>query len=93
MTLPLCGARSTRPGEPDAAGRSALVHVLAFGLLALATVFVASVTSVGLARAQNVNAAFEPDTSFVVAMLAFAVVLMSGLSAAAVRFAGRSRER
>lgn len=63
------------------------------GILALSTAFVASIVTVGFARAQTVHAFSEPDTSLVLAMLAFSVVVMGGLSAAAVRWSGRPRQR
>ena len=44
-----------------------------------------------IARAQVAGAMREPDTGLVLMLLALAIVLMSVLSAAAVRFAGRSR--
>ena len=74
-------------------GSTAPVHSLAAGILLVAAVFVGSMLSLRAATAHGVHAFSEPDTGLVVALLACAVILMGGLSAAAVRFAGRRRPR
>jgi hypothetical protein len=53
----------------------------------------ATAISVGFASAQTLHAIAEPDTELMLAMLAAAIALMGVLSAAAVRLAGRSRQR
>ena len=76
-----------------AAAAAAFLQCAVVGLLALSTAFVAWTMSVGFAGAQSVHAFSEPDTGLVAALLAFAVVLMGGLSAVAVRWSGRPRQR
>ena len=82
-----------QPRPLAAAIAAAFLQCAVVGLLAFSTGFVAWTMSVGFARAQSVHAFSEPDTGLVAALLAFAVVLMGGLSAVAVRWSGRPRQR
>ena len=83
-----------RRGRPVGTRVAALLlQCFVAGLLALSTVFVATIVSVGFASAQGAQAFSEPDASLVAALLAGAVVVMGGLSAVAVRWSGRPRQR
>lgn len=58
-----------------------------------AIVILASTLSIGFARAQTLTAMAEPDTGLVIAMLVVTIGVMGALSAIAVHFSGRPRQR
>jgi hypothetical protein len=70
-----------------------LVQLVASAALVLAIVVAGMAVTFGIARAQVIGAASEPDTGLVLALFAIAITVMGLLSAAAVRFAGRPRQR
>lgn len=71
----------------------AIVPLLLTAALVAAIAAAGTAASVGFARAQSVSGMPQPDTSLVIGMLAGAVAVMSVLSALAVRFIGRPRQR
>jgi hypothetical protein len=75
--------------------RGAVLQLIITITLAAAIATVGTVVSVGFARAQSMSGSGmpEPDTSLVLGMLAGAIAVMSVLSALAVRFIGRPRQR
>lgn len=73
--------------------RTALVQLIAGGTLLLCTFITVSAVSFSIARAQTIGTASDPDTGLVLALFAIAIAVMGLLSAAAVRFAGRPRQR
>jgi hypothetical protein len=88
----------TAPGDGGTADRrvfgrsmAAVSQLLTTSLFVLAIAVAGFAVSISIARAEVAGAVPEPDTGLVLMLLALAIVLMSVLSAAAVRFAGRSR--
>jgi hypothetical protein len=86
------------PGVSGAAARrpvrrstTAVIQLVTSSLLVFAIAVAAFGISIGFARAQVVGTMHEPDTGLVLTLFALAIVLMGVLSAAAVRFAARSR--
>jgi len=71
----------------------AFVPLILTAALIVAIAAAGTAASVGFARAQTVSGMPQPDTSLVIGMLAGAVAVMSILSALAVRFIGRPRQR
>jgi hypothetical protein len=71
----------------------AVVHLILTATLVVGIAAVGTLVSIGFARAQSMTGVREPDTSLVLGMLAGAVAVMSILSALAVRFIGRPRQR
>ena len=71
----------------------AVIQLVASATLLVSILIAATAISIGLAGAQGLSTSVEPDASLVLALLVIAVTLMGILSAAAVRFAGRSRGR
>ena len=82
------GARARRPVRRST---TAIVQLVTSSLLVFAIAIAAFAVSTGFARAQVVGTMHEPDTGLVLTLFALAIILMGVLSAAAVRFAGRSR--
>jgi hypothetical protein len=62
-------------------------------VLVLSIVVVATAVSIGAARAQEAPGTTYPDAGLVLALMLVAVGIMGALSAIAVRFAGRPRQR
>jgi predicted lysophospholipase L1 biosynthesis ABC-type transport system permease subunit len=90
------GIDSTFKGEAPARRRlmsTRCVEYIIITVLVGGIGIAATAISVGLANAQTLHAIAEPDTELMLAMLAAAVAVMGALSAAAVRLAGRSRQR
>ncbi|HET9903319.1 MAG TPA: hypothetical protein VFQ27_06415 [Xanthobacteraceae bacterium] len=71
----------------------ALIHLVLAAALVIGIAVAGTAVSVGLARAQSATGLPDPDASLVIGMLAAAVTVMSILSALAVRFIGRPRQR
>ena len=65
-----------------------LTVVLVFGLLVSATV-----VSIGIANAEDLGALVRPDTGVMIGLMVVAIAAMCALSAAAVHFGNRSRDR
>lgn len=85
--------------RPDTTGRAPtrfgplIMSATLSAAIVVCIMIAAAAVSMGFARAQTLNAVAEPDTGLVLAMLAAAIGVMGVLSAAAVRLAGRSRQR
>jgi hypothetical protein len=71
----------------------AIIQLVASAALLASILIAASAISIGIAGAQGLTSAGEPDASLVLTLLAIAIAVMGILSAAAVRFAGRPRGR
>jgi hypothetical protein len=72
---------------------TAVLHLLMSGALVAAILVAATAVSMGVADAQGLNTITHPDTGLVLGLMLCAVGVMGALSAVAVRFAGRSRDR
>lgn len=70
---------------------TAPIQLITSSLLVVAIAIAGFAVSMDIAGAQTVSAMREPDTGLILTLFAFAIVLMGVLSAAAVRFVGRSR--
>jgi hypothetical protein len=86
-------ARRRQEGDGLRRARRALVQLITGGALLLCTLIAVTAVSLGIARAQVIGSASDPDTGLVLALFAIAIAVMGLLSAAAVRFAGRPRQR
>lgn len=86
-------ATSGQAGHVAASWGPLLMSATLSFVIVIAIMIAATAVSMGFARAQTLNAIAEPDTGLVLAMLAAAIGVMGGLSAVAVRLAGRSRPR
>lgn len=87
------GAQRDRLRASKALGAVACLElIMSFGLVG-AIAILATALSVGFARAQTLTAVAEPDTGLVIAMLVVTIGVMVVLSAVAVHFTGRPRQR
>ena len=94
---------SLRVGLPATARRAeaqshrlaaaALMNLAMSGALMLAILVAATAVTMGVADAQALNGMAQPDTGLVLGLMLCAVGVMGALSAVAMRFAGRSRQR
>jgi hypothetical protein len=89
LTIAVAGGTAGR--RPVRRSTTAVIQLMTTSLLVLAIAVAGFAVSMSIANAQSVGPMREPDTSLVLMLLAFAIVLMGVLSAAAVRFVGRSR--
>jgi hypothetical protein len=89
LRAPVVGGAADR--HPLRRSTTAVVQLVTSSLLVFAIAIAAFAISTGFARAQVVGTMHEPDTGLVLGLFALAIVLMGVLSAAAVRFAGRTR--
>jgi hypothetical protein len=89
LTAPVIGDAPDR--RPLRRSTTAVIQLVTTSLLVVAIVMAGLGISISIARAQVVGAMHEPDMGLVLTLFALAIVLMGVLSAAAVRFAGRSR--
>ena len=88
--------KNDKQGVRRAAPRQAAMarlHLFIMMALTASIAVAATAVSIGVARAQGMHAMAQPDTSLVVALMVAAIGVMGGLSAIAMRFAGRSRHR
>jgi FtsH-binding integral membrane protein len=84
--------QGARPAAPRQASMARL-HLFLTMALTASIAIAATAVSIGVARAQGMHAMAQPDTSLVVALMVAAIGVMGGLSAIAMRLAGRSRHR
>jgi hypothetical protein len=90
------GKSAEQPGRkfgPPAKMPAPPIALMMSVALVISIVIVATAVSIGFASAQTLSAMSEPDTGLVLALLACAIGVMGVLSALAVRFAGRPRQR
>jgi hypothetical protein len=84
--------RSRLRARKALAAVACLEIITSMGLVG-AIAILASTLSIGFAQAQTLTAMAEPDTGLVIAMLVVTIGVMGGLSAIAVHFSGRPRQR
>ena len=72
---------------------TARIQLAMTAALVFSIVVAATAVSVGVARAQGQSATAYPDAGLVLALMLVAAGIMGGLSAIAVRLAGRPRQR
>jgi FtsH-binding integral membrane protein len=86
------------PGDARANARhrqqasTARVQLFMMAALIVSIAVAATAVSIGYARASSMLPVAEPHAGLVVALMVAAIGVMGGLSAVAVRFAGRPRQ-